>query len=1264
MGTEDKNTFIVLLFGSRWLCGEEVPMDIKIVYMTNHERRYAAIRKACDALQEKGRISDLCIPVFIERTSDWNRAWRRKMEGSSLVMIHLMKNALKSSFWKECRSFLKKKGIPYFVDAVDGDTAEHSESMTDDMVRRFREYCLYGGMDNFKNLWLYANSLFDSSIEKPKDPEAYTWAGIYDRTKDSLFTTDRDEFLRQWNDGKPVIGLLFYRDEWIWGDLSYHNAFMEEAEKQGYHVLPVFANGVPNTSLGMPSLSEVIETYFMKDGKAVIDALVSTMKFSITGNGKAGLNTLKKLGVALLDAYTLLVSEKEWRENREGLNSIEVSIAAAMPELDGAIHGVPIAGRVRKEDGTVEFHAIPERISRMVGKAGKWAKLHRMGNEHKKVAIIFHNYPAKNSNIGSASGLDTMESAIRLMERMKEDGYTIDFIPESTEKFIELMTSHATNDISMMTEKQAEECQKLSANEYIDFFHTLGGEAQKRMEEEWGKAPGEVMISEKGNILVPGTMDGNLFLTVQPSRQYGMDPSKAYHDPYIAPTHQYLAFYYWLRNVWKADAVVHMGTHGNLEWLPGKSVGLDEESYPDIALGDLPNVYPYHMTITGEGMIAKRRAAGCLVGYMPAPVSDAGAYDEMAELEKTMDEYAHLKETGNDVSDMENPILELVKKAKLENDMPRTEEMSFDDYVSELHNYIEELKDSEVHVGLHILGQPLEGDLLVDGILQLLRLSNDGIPSIYELWAEKYETDLDSIQSKSSEIYEKEHCTYGELMVRIRKETRKLIETLKAGDFTADAVNQALALPESGGKEEWKQKLAALLHFVTEELYPRIEQASLELDHTLDGLNGKYVEPGPSGSPNAGGVSLLPSGRNFYGVDPRTLPSPAGWQLGVKLGDKMIEKFIADQGMYPENIGMVLWSGPNMRSSGQDIAEFLYLLGVKPVWQKGGLRIRDLEIIPLKELKRPRIDVTGRISGLFRDTLPQLAELMDKAVLLAASQDEKDEDNFVRKHVKEDTKLMEDEGVSADDAWRNAAFRIFGDAPGTYGAGVNTVLDSKNWQNEDDLANVYVRWGGHVFGGGNRGVFKPELFKKRLSSLDLTIKNEENHESNILSSDDYNAFHGGMIAAVKSLGGKTPQSYVGDSTNRSAVGVKTVQEEMKRVFRSESMNPKYIEGLMKHGYKGATDLANRLSISFQWDATSGVMDDWMYEQYAKKYALDPKMQQWMKKVNPWALQNIAETLLEADQRKMWDADDSMKEELQQLYLSVEGELEDDGDDDE
>ena len=1235
---------------------------LKVVYMTNHDRRYASMKAACEALQEKREISDLCIPVKVERSSEWSRNWERKLSGSSLVMIHLMKNALKSSFWRDCRNFLEKSHISYFVDAIDGDTAEHSDSISGDVLTHFRKYSLYGGLSNFKNLWLYANSLFDNQAEKAKEPEAYTWAGIYDPEATDRFTTDLNAYLSAHSDGKrPVLGLLFYREEWIWDDTAYQKCFIQVAKQQGYDVIPVFANGLVDTSLGMPPLSQVLESYFMKDGQPIIDCLVSTMKFSVLGAGRSGGEVLQKLNVPILDAYTLLTPEEDWRKNPEGMNAVETSISVAMPELDGVIHGVPIAGHEKHPDGSVVYVPIPERMHCMVAKAGKWAKLHRMKNENKKIAIIFHNYPAKNSNIGSASGLDTMESAIRLMKAMKAEGYQMDFIPETSEDFISLMTSKATNDLSMMTEEQAEDCQQLPAKDYISFFRSLGQTAQQKMEEEWGKAPGDVMLSEKGNILIPGTLDGNIFLTVQPSRQYGMDPAKAYHDPYIAPTHQYLAFYYWLRQVWKADAVIHLGTHGNLEWLPGKSVGLDEDSFPDIALGDLPNVYPYHMTITGEGMIAKRRASACLIDYLPAPVADAGAYDELAELEKTLDEYAHLKETGSDVSDMEKPILELAQKAKLGDDVVY-EEGHFEDYVSALHDTIEELKDSEVHVGLHVLGQPLTGDLLIDGILQMLRLSNEDMPSIYELWAQKYDVSLDTIQRHSADMVEGLSITYGELMDQIRKETKQVISFLAEKDFTKEAVPETLQLPCAAGSDEWQKKLTSLLTFVCEEIVPRIRKTTDELTHTLDALSGRFVEPGPSGSPNAGGVALLPSGRNFYGVDPRSMPSPTGWKLGVKLGDQMIEKFIADQGKYPENIGMVLWSGPNMRSSGQDIAEFLYMLGVRPVWQKGSLKVHGLEIIPLNELKRPRIDVTGRISGLFRDTLPQLAELMDQAVLLAASQDESDENNYVRKHVKEDTKSMTDEGIDGDEAWRNAAFRIFGDAPGTYGAGVNTVLDGKNWQTEDDLANVYVRWGGHVFGGGNRGVFKPELFKKRLASLDLTVKNEENHESNILSSDDYNAFHGGMIAAVKSLGGKTPQSYVGDTTNRSSVGVKTVQEEMRRVFRSESMNPKFIEGLMKHGYKGATDLANRLSISFQWDATSGVMDDWMYDQYAKKYALDPEMQKWMKKVNPWALQNMAETLLEANQRQMWNASDEMKQELQELYLSVEGELEDDDDD--
>jgi cobaltochelatase CobN len=325
--------------------------------------------------------------------------------------------------------------------------------------------------------------------------------------------------------------------------------------------------------------------------------------------------------------------------------------------------------------------------------------------------------------------------------------------------------------------------------------------------------------------------------------------------------------------------------------------------------------------------------------------------------------------------------------------------------------------------------------------------------------------------------------------------------------------------------------------------------------------------------------------------------------------------------------------------------------------------VTGVTVLPLATLKRPRIDVTARISGLFRDTMPGVMELLDKAVLLVGNLQEKPEQNYIRKHLLEDSKELTATGMAQEDAWRQAAYRIFGDELGTYGAGVAALLENKNWQTVDDIADVYVRWGAHAYGGKNRGQFLPQIFKKRMSTIDIAIKNEDNHETNMLSSDDYNAYHGGMVATVRSIKGSAPKAYCGDSTNRDRVELHSVQEQAKRIFRSEAVNPKFIEGMMQHGYKGAADMANYISHSFQWDATSEVMDDWMYEKYAEKYTLDPQVQKWLREVNPWALQRMAAILLEAEQREMWHAKPETKEALQKIYLSIEGELEDKNDED-
>lgn len=1221
-------------------------MTPKIIYMTNIDRRYFMMRRALDELIADGEMSASSQVVKTEDGSVWSASWEEKLRGSALVMIRFMGNTIRTKFWTACMHFLSREGIPYYMDAAGSAEEECVERVAAKDIEAMKAYSFYGGLTNYKNLWLYVRSLFDQGAPYAEPPSPICWAGIYHPGMAKKFMTDLSLYEKAFlKAGRPTLGLLFYRDEWIWDDLHYQKAFIEEAERQGLNVIAVFTNGLPDPKLGMPTIHEVFEKYFMKEGKPLVDAIVNVMKFSFTTSGSISIKALEEMGVPVLEAYSLIAPKEEWEASPEGMNAMEISISVTMPEFDGIIHGMPIAAKHVKEDGEVEYLPIPERMRAMVSRAGAWARLHRKPNAEKKIAIIFHNYPPKNSNIGSAYGLDSIESVRRLLGFMKEAGYQVDFIPEDTETFMKRLTAQATNDRSMLTEEQEAACQKVPKKLYCDLFATFPEETRRQMEKDWGKAPGRVMTTESGDILVPGLMDGHIFLTVQAPRGYGFDAAKIYHDPFIAPTHQYLAYYQWIRDVWGADAVVHVGTHGNLEWLPGKSAGMDRGSYPDLALGSLPNIYPYHMTITGEGIQAKRRGGACLVDHLPAPMEEAGTYEELAELEQAMDEYAHFEKSEPETAKRLVPrIRELAKKASLDGEVPYTE-ADLAGYLSRLHCYIEDLKNSECHVGLHILGEMPKGETLIHEILALLRLPNGDIPSICELLAEEEGTSVDTLLGQAQTLYPN-GLTGGEWMARLQRKAEGLVRKLAEMHFDKEKA-----------KSLGTEREQPLLRFVCEEVYPRLVETKKEMEHTLRGLSARYIVPGLSGSPHAGGVSLLPAGVNFYGIDPRRLPTRTAWEVGKELGDQVISQYIESEGRYPESVGMVFWSGANMRSHGQCIAEFLYLMGIRPIWEPGSLYVKRMEPIPLSELQRPRIDVTARISGLFRDTMPSVVSLMDRAVLLAASLAENDEDNYVRKHISEDSRIMEEKGSPKEEAWREAAYRIFGDAPGTYGAGVAALLEEKNWDSLDDLANVFIRWGGHAYGSRSNGSYKPELFRERLAHMEVTIKNEDNHETNMMSSDDYNAYHGGLIAAVRSCSGKKPHAYEGDSSDRSRIKVRTVEAAAKRIFRTETVNPKFIEGLMQHGYKGAADLSNRVAVSFQWDATSDVMEDWMYEKLSAAYALDPKVQDWMKRVNPWALSRITETLLEAARRGLWQAKEETVDALEKLYLEVEGEIE-------
>lgn len=1234
---------------------------MKVIFLTNVIRRMGMMQQTMEKLQQEGKLDNACACRWITDATVWEDKWHKELSSSKLVIMKWMGTGLDTPFLQRCVSLLKQLRLPFYIDAAGSKEGELAQGLTPEQLAVIKKYCMFGGEINYSNLWLYLQQLLQGETITVDEPNPIHWCGIYHPRAKKVYT-DLVEYQRDFCvSGRPTAGILFYRDEWVWGDLTYQTAMIEELEAQGVNAVCVFSNGMPLEEMGMPSLTQVFNSFFCTaDGVPAIDVLLNVMKFSMTTGGSINLDYLKKLNVPVLAAYTTIAPFEEWKDSFEGMNAMEVSISVSLPEFDGIIHGVPIAHKKILENGDVRYLPNMERVKRMASKAKKWAMLRHKANSEKKIAIIFHNYPPRNSNIGSAVGLDTIESIRRVLAAMRERGYKVDWIPEDTKEFIKQLTANATNDRSMLTEKQVDAANKLKGAEYKEFFALMDKKVQEQLVKDWGEAPGSVMEYD-GDILVPGTMNGNVFVTVQPPRGFGEDPEKIYHDPYVAPTHQYLAFYRWVRDVWQADAVAHIGTHGSLEWLPGKNAGLDCSCYPDLALGDLPNIYPYNITITGEGIQAKRRGAACLIEHLPAPQTQAGVYDELEELEKLMDEYVHFSSTQPDnLPRLQELVLSKVAEANLQDEVTYDEEKPFDEYVMNLHNYITDLKNMEVHTGLHIMGQPPEDQQLEDYLWLLLRLDNGNIPSLTQAIAALYGFDYYYLLENSSLIYEPLNITYGMLIDRIANQCRELIRCLQQRDFVKEAVADALQLPwVQQAPAESREKLAVVCNYIVDTLYPNLLLTKQEITNMLRGFEGEYIEPGPSGAPSSGGADLLPTGRNFYGVDPRCLPTPAAWEIGKTLGDQVVERFIAEEGHYPENIGMVFWSGANMRSHGQCIAEFLYLMGIRPKYQSGSLRINGLEVIPLMELKRPRIDVTARISGLFRDTMPSVMQVMDKSVLLAAEQDEPDDLNFVRKHIQEDSKELEQqEGMEHAAAWRQAAFRVFGDAQGTYGAGVAALLESKNWETIDDIADVYVRWGGHAYGGKTKGKFLPQQFRKRMGSLDITIKNEDNHETNMLSSDDYNAYHGGMIAAVRSIKGSAPRSYCGDSTDRTRVTMHSVQEEAKRLFRSEAINPKFIKGMMQHGYKGAADMANMIAHSFQWDATSAVMEDWMYEKYAEKYTFDPVVQEWLRDVNPWALQRMTEILLEAEQRGLWQAKPETKEELQKLYLDMEGELED------
>jgi cobaltochelatase CobN len=1183
---------------------------------------------------------------------------------SHIAMVHLMGNLPEFDRLIAC---LKSAGVPVLVAASFlGQNKEYQSLSTVEQedYQNIFGYLNYGGKKNFENLVLYLANRFMGAAYEVCAPVRSQWEGIYHPDFDYVPSLAEYQEKKLQLD-RLTVGVWFHQSHWQGGNTSFIDSLIKEIERQGANVLPVFFSGAKDATLGMNGLEWVIEHYFMKEGKPTVDVVVSVLSFSLTTSlsGADSAAALNKLGVPIIKAITTCNTFEEWRDTLQGLSSLDVPANIAMPEFDGALITVPIAAmdfsQTNSSTGTriIKFEPIPERVTKLVSLSLNWGKLRRLSNGEKKVAIIFHNYPPRNDTIGHAFGLDASASVMNILRDLKEQGYVLDYMPESSQKLMDTIINGLTNDRRWASSEELAEraVAKISGEQYAKWFNELPADVSDKMQTDWGKPPGK-LFSHNGKLLVAGIINGNVFIGLQPPRGYLDSPSSIYHSPDLSMPHNYHAYYRWIRDVFKANVIMHIGTHGTLEWLPGKSVGLSALCSPDVAISDLPNIYPYIITNPGEGTQAKRRSYCCIIEHLVPVMHNADTYEELAKLEVQLQEYYHAKTVDQGkLPVLQKLIWEQVVQAKLDHDLEVTQESAFadfDSFLERLHAYINELSDAQIRDGLHILGEPPTDSRLEEFLVTLTRLSNGSVPSLRQSIAELKGYDYEALLANRGKL-NSDGKTNGDIIKELNNMSMDIIKKFNAADFREQSID-TIAMNVLRGSSP---KVRRCLSYVGTFLAPALAATTDELTNTLSACEGGYVPSGPSGSMTRGMADILPTGRNFYSVDPRSVPSTASWQVGVALADALLERYLKEEGQYPESVGIIIWATDTMKTKGDDIAEILYLMGVKPVWEESSGRVVGVEAIPLETLKRPRVDVTVRISGLFRDTFPNVVHLIDDAVALVAGFKEPPEKNFVAKHVETEVKERTLRGVDAEKAREEAYYRIFGDRPGAYGDGVSDAIDSKNWKDQKDLSDIYVTWGSYAYTRKTYGRSVPEQFKLRLSKINLTVKNQDSREFDILDGDDWYSAHGGMITAVKTLGGKAPRSYCGDSSDPDRVKVRSTKEETRHVFRSRLLNPKWVQSMKRHGYQGAADLSRTLDTVFGWDATVEAVEDWMYEDLTKEYVLDADMQQWLKEVNPFALQNMVERLLEAVERGMWQASEDMKKQLQQLYLSVEGLLE-------
>ncbi|HZB91207.1 MAG TPA: cobaltochelatase subunit CobN, partial [Stellaceae bacterium] len=777
--------------------------------------------------------------------------------------------------------------------------------------------------------------------------------------------------------------------------------------------------------------------------------------------------------------------------------------------------------------------------------------------------------------------------------------------------------------------------ERFARSDYAAFFAAQPRAVQDQVTERWGTPERDPLFRESrldcGSFAIAAIRCGNVTVAIQPSRGYDIDPARSYHAPDLVPPHGYLAFYAWIADGFRADAVVHMGKHGNLEWLPGKALALSAECFPEAALGPLPHLYPFIVNDPGEGTQAKRRAQAVIIDHLTPPLTRAESYGRLAELERLVDEY--YEAAGGDprrLALLSRQILELLRATGLDRDCGIATGDADRAALVKLDAYLCELKEMQIRDGLHVFGRAPAGDQLTDLLVALARPPRGALPeqqSLIRALAVDLDLAFDPLAAALAEPWtgRRPAALAGEDAWRSNGDTVERLELLA----------RRLVGGEAAPEPEWKAT-RAVLRWVEESLRPAVTLCGkAELQGLLAGLAGRFVAPGPSGAPTRGRPEVLPTGRNFYSLDTRAVPTPAAWQLGWKSAQLLVARYAQDHGTYPRRLALSAWGTANMRTGGDDVAQALALMGARPQWEAKSGRVSGFEILPAGVLDRPRVDVTLRVSGFFRDAFPNLIALVDSAARAVAALDEPPEINPLAARVAADRARLEAAGVPAAEAARRAGHRVFGAKPGAYGAGLQALIDERQWRDERDLAEAYLAWGGYAYGAGTEGAAEHALFRERLAGIEAVVQNQDNREHDLLDSDDYYQFEGGLAVAVRHIAGAAPAVYHNDHSRPETPQIRTLEEEVARVVHARVVNPKWLAGVMRHGYKGGFEMAATVDYLFAFAATARAVRDHHFDAVYDAYLGDAGVRGFLAAHNPAALAEIAERLGEAIDRGLW-----------------------------